>query len=265
MLNRHGDFEGRVFRHNDEEPKLLMPAITLLARFFFAIALVAFGIQHLVYGEFVTRAVPKLPAQIPWHPLWAYLTGIGLIVAGVAILLGKAARIAATLLGGIILLSFLFLYLPQIAAGPPLSGLWTNGGKALVLAGGAFLIAGFPIILSRCFLGAFMILAGIQHFLFVTFVASLVPAWIPWHVFWTYFAGVALIAGGIGIIVPKTTRLAASLSGIMIFLWVLLLHIPRALAAPHDSNETTAVFEALAFSGIAFLMAAYRRKKNALN
>jgi hypothetical protein len=33
-----------------------------------------------------------------------------------------------------------------------------------------------------------------------------------------------------------------------------LLHIPRALANLHDANETTAVFEALAMSGIAILI-----------
>jgi hypothetical protein len=37
---------------------------------------------------------------------------------------------------------------------------------------------------------------------------------------------------------------------------VLMVHIPRALADLHDSNETTAVFEALAFAGVAFLIAA---------
>jgi len=238
----------------------------------FAIAIVAFGIQHLIYGDFVTRVVPKLPAWIPWHPFWAYLTGIALIVAGGAILFGKGARKAATLLGGAILLSFVVFYLPLVAAGPPLSGVWTNAGKALALSGGALLVsASLPddkhgptgifhwlnwlIPASRFFLSAFLILAGIQHFLFAAFVATLVPAWIPGHLFWTYFAGIALIAGGLGIIVPITTRLAALLSGIMIFLWVLVLHIPRAVAAPHDSNETTAVFEALAMSVTAFLIA----------
>jgi hypothetical protein len=42
----------------------------------------------------------------------------------------------------------------------------------------------------------------------------------------------------------------------MIYLWIVLLHIPRALAAPRDSNETTAVFEALAIGATAFLVAA---------
>jgi hypothetical protein len=74
--------------------------------------------------------------------------------------------------------------------------------------------------------------------------------------FWMYFGGAALIAGGLGIMIKPTRRLAALLTGIMLFLWVILLHIPRAIADPHsgDGNEWTSVFEAFAFSGIAFLI-----------
>jgi predicted nucleic acid-binding protein len=57
-------------------------------------------------------------------------------------------------------------------------------------------------------------------------------------VFWTYFAGVALIAGGIGMMAPMTMRLAGMLAGIVILLWVVLLHIPRAMSAPHESNSS---------------------------
>jgi uncharacterized membrane protein len=252
-----------------------MTLIAQTSRILFAVALVAFGIQHLVYGEFVTRVVPKLPTWVPWHSFWAYLTGCALIVAGAAILLRKGAQVAAATLGAGILLSFVVFYLAQIAAAPVLGGVWTNAGKALALAGGAFLVAAslaceepvppkayfsWLIPLSCVFLSAFLILAGVQHFLFVAFVATLVPSWIPGHIFWTYFAGVALIAGGIGIIIPMTRQLAALLSGTMILLWVVLLHIPRAVAAPHDSNETTAVFEAIAFSATAFLAAVTRAR-----
>ena len=105
-------------------------------------------------------------------------------------------------------------------------------------------------------LAIMVIVFGADHFLYMPFVSSLVPAWIPGHIFWTYFAGAALIAAGAGMIFRVKARLAATLLGTMIFAWVLVLHIPRAVADPYGliGNEWTSVFEALAFSGIAFIL-----------
>jgi uncharacterized membrane protein len=46
--------------------------------------------------------------------------------------------------------------------------------------------------------------------------------------FSTYFYGVALIAGGAGLILTMTARMPAALSGLMILLWV-VLHAPEWL------------------------------------
>jgi uncharacterized membrane protein YphA (DoxX/SURF4 family) len=88
---------------------------------------------------------------------------------------------------------------------------------------------------------------------------KLVPAWIPGARFWVYLTGIALIAEGVGLLLPKTQRLAATMVGIMILLWVVLLHIPRALADLHNAGETSGIFEALALSGAAFILADRRR------
>jgi len=50
----------------------------------------------------------------------------------------------------------------------------------------------------------------------------------------------------------------------MLFLWVIVLHIPRAIANPYvgNGNELTSVFEALAFSGIALGIAVMHKNKN---
>jgi hypothetical protein len=54
-----------------------------------------------------------------------------------------------------------------------------------------------------------------------------------------------------------TTWLAGVLTGLMIFSWVFLVHLPRAASTfPRTTNETTAVFEALAMAGIAWVAAA---------
>ena len=160
----------------------------------------------------------------------------------------------------------------------PLGGVWTTTGKALVLSSGMLAMAvvsvdgearragrleqpmkAGPAFLNaaRFSLGLFLLLTGIQHFLFTTFVASLIPAWFPGDpVRWTYFAGVALISGGIGLLIPLTARLAALFSGLMVFSWFWIVHIPRTLSSVSDG---IAVFEALAVAGIAFVIAGSSR------
>lgn len=227
-------------------------------RTFFGLALIAFGILQFVYGDFVPGRAPAWPEVLPGRWIWVGVSGAILIAAGGAIISGWKAREAAIVVGTLILLWALIRHLPLVIANPHGSVL-TKAGKALALCGGAFAVAGYPQ-LGRWGLGLFMILGGIQHFLFADFVVQLIPAWIPGASFWTYFAGVALIAGGAGILLPRTLRPAALLSGLMIFLWVLLLHLPRALGAEPAArrNEWTALFEALAFSGIALVLAGSR-------
>ena len=76
------------------------------------------------------------------------------------------------------------------------------------------------------------------------------------HIFWTYFAGVALIASGLGMIFRVKAQLATTLLGAMLFRWILVIHIPRALADPYRQigNECTSAFEALAQSRVAFIL-----------
>ena len=114
------------------------------------------------------------------------------------------------------------------------------------------------------FFSVMMIVFGIDHFLYTDFVATLVPSWIPGHVFWTYFAGIALIGSGLGILFKIKLFQVAWLTSWMLFLWLLVLHIPRAIADPHmeKGNEVTSVFEALAFSGVAYVIAGMQKFKS---
>jgi len=117
---------------------------------------------------------------------------------------------------------------------------------------------------GRIFFAASMIGFGAMNILWQGFVTTMVPpwpSWVPGRSLWACLVGVVLIAigaiaGGLGLVVEKTKRWAALLSGGMIFTWFVILHIPRALAAPHDTNEWSSVCESLAVSGMAFLLAA---------
>jgi hypothetical protein len=59
------------------------------------------------------------------------------------------------------------------------------------------------------------------------------------------------------IIFQIKVRLVGILLGIMVFIWFLILHIPRAAIAPvtDQGNELSSVFESLGVSGIAFVIA----------
>jgi uncharacterized membrane protein len=263
---------------------LPLDKLVLLGRLFFGLGLIAFGIQQFIYGDFVPGRAPVWPPSMPGRLVWAYLSGVLLILSGTAIVAGKKARVAAILSGTMIFIWAFLRHLPEVFANPH-GIVLTNTGKALVLFGGAFAVAGsLPatsgeaggstrfinsqsgfIYLGRICLAIFLILCGVQHFIYAEFVVMLVPAWIPGHLFWTYFSGVALIAGGAGLLLPPTVPAAATLSGLMIFLWVVLLHVPRALAATpvQSRNEWIAVFEALAISGIALVLARRIRTSNA--
>lgn len=259
-----------------------MEGLPSIGRTLYAIAMLGFGALHLGYGDFVTRVVPWWPAALPGRPLWAYALGVLLVVAGGALLADRRTVTVATLLGTGFLISFMLLGVPLAAADSPLGGRWTVAAKALALSGGGFLVAHASAIaadpetarsgallprvwrLGPWFFAGFLVLCGIQHFIHVAFVASLVPAWIPGALFWTYFAGVALMAGGLGLLVPATARPAGMVSGTMIFSWVFLVHVPRAVGTfPETTGETTAVFEAVAMSGIAWLAAVVSERRSA--
>ena len=250
-------------------PQWLVP----IGRIFYAIGLIGIGVQHFIFADFIPVMVPSFPSWIPGRPFWAYAFGAALIAAGAAILFGVRARTVAAVSGAVILTLVVVDDVPgQLAANPGHLGVWTNTFKALTMCGGAWVVAGSLkdqtsnitrhlerlMPLGRYFLPITVIVFGIDHFLYTDFVASLVPSWIPGALFWTYFAGVALIAASMGMILGIHARLASLMLGIMIFLWLLMLHIPRAIADPHSAkgNEWTSVFEALAFSGIAFMLAA---------
>jgi hypothetical protein len=157
------------------------------------------------------------------------------------------------------------LHWPKAIAGPTFSGDWTNALKAVVLATGGVVLGAraegpagaLPWGLVRIAPHAcapFFLLAGIQHILFVQFVETLVPPFIPFGRFWTYFAAAALLAAGFGLLAPPVRRLAATLTGWMVFSWVFLVHVPLIFRI--GPLEWQGVFEALGISGVCFLLAA---------
>lgn len=111
---------------------------------------------------------------------------------------------------------------------------------------------------AGCFLYALTLMVfGIQHFMYASFVATLVPGWIPWHLFWAYFVGVALIAAAVSISINKLAQLACTLLGVMIFLFVLIIHIPLVVHNIHDGGKITNAFKDVGVGCCAFILAVH--------
>jgi uncharacterized membrane protein len=61
----------------------------------------------------------------------------------------------------------------------------------------------------RCLTGAFFVGAGALHFLYPAPYLKIMPPYIPAPLAMVYISGVAEIAGGIGLCIPPTRRVAA--------------------------------------------------------
>jgi uncharacterized membrane protein len=109
--------------------------------------------------------------------------------------------------------------------------------------------------IGRVFVAISLVVFGVQHFIYGGFVATLVPAWMPRQLFWAYFVGVAFFAAAAGILYQLMARAAATMLGVMFFLFVVLLHIPRIVGNSSNGNEWTSGFVALAMCGGAWILA----------
>ncbi len=249
-----------------------MGSLSKTGSIFYGTAIAVMGFLTIYYNDFPYFMLPQAHPRLPW---FIVIGGIVLIAVGLCLVFGKKARQVSLLFSGLLLAIFCFYYVPCelfVSHNFLSAGEWENSEKELALAGGALAIAGcFPgednnpvirvlakLIPAGAILFAITIVCfGILHFVFAKQASTLVPAWIPNHMFWIYFAGVALLASGIAIILKIKTRLAAILLGTMIFIWFIILHLPRVVASPAVDmfDETASAFLALAYSGIAFVIA----------
>jgi uncharacterized membrane protein YphA (DoxX/SURF4 family) len=250
-----------------------------IGRIFYGISIGGMGFLTIYYRSF---SYMLLPPQFltPSHSMLTFISGTLLFLAGAFIVFEKKTRTISLLLGSVLLLIFCFLFIPYMfSANSNYKHLteWENAEKELALAGGAFIIAGCFSGKNENSLNPFwgrlksfgailfsipIISFGILHFLLAKEVATMVPSWIPYPIFWTYFAGTALIGSGIAIILKIKPGLIAALLGTMIFIWFITIHVPGVISSSSADmeGELTSAFLALVYSGIAFVIAGDNKK-----
>jgi len=242
----------------------------------FATGILALSIICIIYRDFIIGRPPAWPAKFIVNPALAYISATVLIIAAIAILFKRKAGPAALLIAVLILLLSVSRHLPNFMID------WVNAYKAIAFVGGALIIAASflkddnhitqrlwvnarwengILVTGTILLAVFLIACGYAHFKWAAGIQNFIPAYIPFRLFWTYFCGACLVAGGAGLLIPQTKSLAALLSGIMILGWFVLLHIPLLLANLNNQSNRMGLCESFIFSGILFALAGISSKK----
>ena len=181
----------------------------------------------------------------------AYLCVLVCLATGVGLFWKRTAALAARVLFIYLLLWLLLLRVPWMFVSFSVGTWWSACSTAVVTASAwivyislanewdkrrvGFLVGNMGMRAARMLFGLALIPFGLAHFLYLEATAPVVPAWLPWHVFWAYFTGATFIAASVAVITGIFARLAAVLITLQIGLFTLLIWVPRA--ATGDLND----------------------------
>jgi uncharacterized membrane protein len=241
---------------------------------FFAIPMAVFGTEHFTDTADIAALVPR---WIPAHLFWAYAVGAGFLCAGLAIAARVQARLAAALVGVVMLIFVLVMDIPGLLAHTDNRFFWALALRQLAFSGGGFALAMSPwsarpprpslrerraawVAVPRLFVAIPCVFYGVEHFLHPAHVPGiplkqLSPEWIPGRIVLSYFVGVVLVLAGAALIVNKRSREAATVLGLTILLAVLWIYLPMLLAAPTSLVALNYFFDTLLFCGVILALA----------
>jgi uncharacterized membrane protein len=108
------------------------------ARLLYSASTIFFGLAHFIDPQDTLVLEPR---WLPWHVFWAYFFGCTFIAAGIAILIGTLARLAAALLVVQLALFTGLVWIPLVAAGSVTAFQWNETILSVTLTAAAWVLA----------------------------------------------------------------------------------------------------------------------------
>lgn len=98
-----------------------------------------------------------------------------------------------------------------------------------------------------------MAIFGLMHLAMGSKMSGMVPSWMPLPIFWVYLTGLSLIAAAVALIINKKAKLAMTLLGVELLIFVVFIHV-MALAGG-DQQAMAMVLKDSSMAGAAFYIA----------
>ena len=220
--------------------------ILVLGPVFEATALAIFAAEHFLDARDLMGIVPRwLPSPL----FWTYFVGAALLAAAVSFIAWRYVHWSASLLALFFLIIVITVDLPNLPKQAHERFFWILTVREVSFAGGAMVLAGslwpqgrligIVVAVARFAVACIFIFYAIEHFLFPRFVPGvplekIAPAWMPAPVLISYLVGVTLLVAGIGLMIPRTRRIAAASAGTVLFLLTVFFYIPILLTEIHS-------------------------------
>lgn len=232
-----------------------MDKLATTGKWLYALAFIAFGIQHFIYAQFVATLVP---GWLPWHLFWALFVGVAFILAALSIILNKYTRLSTTLLAVLMGLFIVLIHIPNLYTNPQNPQSWARALQDIAITGTALMLTGsLKLQTAGKYLFAVPIMAlALQHFTHAAFVTAKVPAWFPVAEVWDYIVGVVIFLAAVGIVTNRYLGAPALMLAIFLLAFALLYHVPLLMANVYNGQQWTGAMLDLAIAGGAFIVAA---------
>ena len=244
---------------------------------FYGLGTALTGILDIAWGAFdgSHQPIQSLGKNFPGQHILAYVAGVWLVAAGLAILWRRSARVGAAA-SAIAYLIFAAFWLPRYYAGIHAYG-WRIAvfvGISFGLAQQLMLVAPAAIvyastaspdsllqkraaIAARWLLGLPPVIFGLFHLTSIRVFASIVPHWMSFGYFWAVLTGIAFFLAGSAICSGIMDVLAARLLALMLLLFEGFVEIPPIFIRPHNQAAWGAAVYNLAAIGACWIFAEF--------